>query len=224
MQPTKILSILIYRLCLCALSSLSGFYPKKKVYPNSVKIFIEKLTYNDLTKFIKIIIQKVIQILIQILNQTCIQIFIQIFNQIFIQIFISLCILVYFQGVSDGYIFRQSWINIWIQFRQTLDKADGQIYRRVMQPTKSLSILIYRLWHDVTRQRAFQYAIWMVIYCPACLAIKGLCHFFSEGQGFQDTMSSIFFDNITYQRGILVVILLQNYIFLFFRQTTYFKY
>ena len=108
------------------------------------------------------------------------------------------------------------WINIWISFRYTLDKADGQIYRRVMPPTKSLSILIYRLWHDVTRQRAFQYAIWMVIYCPACLAMKGLSHFFSEGQGFQDTVSSIFFDNITYKRRVLVFIDFFLYVFSIF--------
>ena len=87
-------------------------------------------------------------------------------------------ILLLFGLVEFKYRSIKIWINIWISFRYTLDKADGQIYRRVMQPTKSLSILIYRLWHDVTRQRAFQYAIWMVIYCPACLAMKGLSHFF----------------------------------------------
>ena len=101
-------------------------------------------------------------------------------------------ILLLFELVEFKYRSIKIWINIWISFRYTLDKADGQIYRRVMQPTKSLSILIYRLWHDVTRQRAFQYAIWMVIYCPACLAMKGLSHFFLKDKVFR-TLCHLYF-------------------------------
>ena len=41
-----------------------------------------------------------------------------------------------------------------------------------MQPTKSLSILIYRLWHDVTRQRAFQYAMVLIF----CVEFRELSH------------------------------------------------